>query len=403
METKYPSFGVVSATPEAEDTFSVTLKVTENPVISPSEGDTTGVQLERISWAFPRNKFKQLFPNSMFVAALESSSDSIIPLENPVVTAEILSYLWFITKYGFTLPPFGMQTRQAGAYLGIPILLVASNPCLRHIPKLGNLLDMTFMKQEERYWPLVSAAARAGDVEVLQYIFGVIPAEMTLDMDGMLMIEATINGWSEVFRVLMHRGLKPRQIVKNGRHSPPYIGLMVPDERVFDYSDKLDVVERLAQTFLQKQREDQIPYLVLLAPVMMQPGHMAILKMLLETVGLPDELILSMTREYLSRANVGVETVKMLLSHLQRIEPTELVGLYPTIVERHLAEVYSYIHHDLKVPAGMDHVAAMGDIAEVQRFLAYNQSDAGLAQMIQSAVEEGHYDVAAILLPKLFT
>lgn len=384
MDRKYPSFGVVSATPVVEDIFYV--------------------QLHGVTWAFPRKKFITLFPDSMLVAALETSSDSVIPLENPVITAEILSYLWFITQYGFTLPPFGMQTRPAGSYLGIPILWVASNPCLRHIPQVGNLLDMTIMKEEERFWPVVSAAARAEDIEVLQYIFDLIPAEMTLDMDGMLMIDAAINGWSEVFRVLMRRGLKPRQIVENGRHSLPYIGLMVPDERVFDHWDKIDVVERSARHFLQKQKqakEDQIPYLVLLAPIMMQPGHMAILKMLLETVGLPDELILSMTREYISRANVCVDVVKMLLSHLQHLESTQLVGLYPTIVERHLVEVYSYIHHDLKVPAGMDHIAAIGDIAEVQHFLTYNQSDAGLTQMIKSAVEEGHYDVVAILIPKL--
>lgn len=381
METKYPSFGIVTATPEVEDTFYI--------------------QLAGVHWAFPRQRFQSLFPDSMVVAALESSSETIIPLENPSVTPEIISYLWFITKYRFTLPPLGMVTKHAGDYLGIPILLIAANSCLRTIPKLGNLLEKQAMQQAGKYWHVVSAAAKVEAIDVLRYIFQLIPAEITLEMDGILMLDASINGWSEVFRVLLRRGLNPMHITETGRHSHPFMELMVSDERGFDYDDTLEVAERPAFTFLRKQEYNQIPYIVLLAPVIMQPGHKAILKMLLE-VGLPDELILSMGRAYITHAHVCLDVVKMLLGQLQHLQLMDILGLYPVIVERHLTEVYAYFHHELKIRAGLDHVAAMGDISEVQPYISMiTLVDAELRPLIRAALEKDHSDVASILILKL--
>lgn len=379
MDSKYPLFGLVSSTSPKNDTFYV--------------------RLQNYTWEFPKKKFQQLFPDSMLTSALELSSDSIITLDNPKVTPEIMAYLWFILKYGFVLPPRHLQTRTAGAYLGIPILLIAANPCLRNLSQRGNLLDAKAMSNPEKYWPLISTAARVNDIDVVRYLFGLIPGEMTQSMDSMLMLDAAIAGWAEVFRLLLQRGLNPRTVIETGEFRPPFIESLVDAERTLpEYEDSIQFNSRPGVEFLNSLKNadgDQIPYILLLAPVEMQPGHKTILEMVLR-FGLPDDLILRLISEYIIRANVQVDVVKQLVTHLKEVNSYALSQLYPIIAVRYLSDIYFYFRDDLKIPGGIKYAVTFGDVTSL-----VFETEADYITQIKLALNSGRYDIAAMLLPKI--
>jgi hypothetical protein len=379
MDSKYPLFGLVSSTSPKDDIFYV--------------------RVQNYTWAFPKKKFQQFFPDSMLTSALELSSDSIITLDNPEVTPEIMAYLWFILKFGFVLPPRHLQTRTAGAYLGIPILLIAANSCLRNLAQRGNLLDAKAMSDPEKYWPLISTAARVNDLDVVRYLFSLIPAEITQSMDAMLMLDAAIAGWAEVFRLLLQRGLNPRTIVETGEYRPPFIESLVDAERCIpEYEDRIQFNPRASVEFLNSLKDastDQIPHILLLAPVEMQLGHKAILEIVLE-LGLPDDLIHNLIREYITCANVQFDVVKQLVSHLKVVNSEALSQLYPVIAARYLSDIYFYFRDELKIPGGITYAVKFGDVTHLTA-----ETEAECLTQIKTALNSGRYDIAALLLPKV--
>lgn len=378
MDSKYQLFGLVTSTSPKDDTFYV--------------------RIQNYTWSFPKKKFQKFFPESMLTSALELSFDSIITLDNPEVTPEIMAYLWFLLKFGFVLPPRHLKTRTAGDYLNIPILLIASNPCLRNLSQRGNLLDVKSMYKPEKYWSLLSTAARVSDLDVIKYLFGLIPAQMTQSMDAMLMVDAAIAGWAEVFRLLLRRGLNPRTVVDMEEYKPAFIRSIVDSERSILYENEIQFNTRLGVEFLNSLNNlplDQIPYIIILAPLEMQPGHKAILEMI-SKFGLPDILIVSLIYRYIEFANVQTDVVKQLVSYLKVVDSMALGRLYPIIAERYLSDIYFYFRDDLKIPGGNGYAVQFGDIIS-----DVVETEANCVTQIKTALNSGRYDIAAILLPKV--
>src|SRR5437868_228372 len=155
--------------------------------------ETFDIILTGRRWTFSRAQFLAKFPGSMVAHALEDTEAKEVKLENPVITPEVLDYLHFITKYRYTPPHPNWKMGDAGAYLGIPVMMLAGRPCWQRFTDI-DLTDGKVMGRPENYFQLVQAAAQEEDLAVLRYLFEKVPVnEFTIDSDQKVMIEAIIN------------------------------------------------------------------------------------------------------------------------------------------------------------------------------------------------------------------
>lgn len=78
---------------------------------------------------FPTEEFKRIFPNSLPITVIEQTGNYHIPLENPMITPEILEILSDIVE-NEDYPYIGIpNAKRAFDYLGIDLPEYVYDPC----------------------------------------------------------------------------------------------------------------------------------------------------------------------------------------------------------------------------------------------------------------------------------
>src|SRR5579884_550392 len=86
-----------------------------------------------LTWELNRKRLLEYFPESILSEAIMGDPGvTEIPLTNPIITPEFMSYFYLMLHYGkYENPSF--DTRPAGLYLNIPIFTVLDRDYIRYL------------------------------------------------------------------------------------------------------------------------------------------------------------------------------------------------------------------------------------------------------------------------------
>lgn len=288
-------------------------------------------------WQLPIETFRQLFPECIWISALEMSTDTAITCENPAVSERILQLLQRMCRdssYGCletTIPP--EEYRAAHRYLNIPIFACMAYPEYERYWFYGQEMELRRVTLAQ-YQGYMTFTLNAQTLAVMEYVWAKIPASETVDIDRHALITAVKTSQTALVEGLFRRGLSP--LTEHKCESCKYNALLT--------ADRLGYQEILAMMVPRLRPEICVEYVPLIkrAHVLLKhPGleteHLLnIVKLLTDEqlLGLTPILIMhpKMTRSILERFNflqgIHVRDLKTFLdSKLSRAEDLPILLL----------------------------------------------------------------------------
>lgn len=181
---------------------------------------------DRATWMFSKSAYMKLFPESLLGNTLFlDGTASVIELEQDVVTPEIMSFLWFTVRYG-QLPSIPeVDLRNAGAYLGIDIMLFIQGRSYQK--SYGsfhyNLLDTTDVRSN--YAEIMNTCFEFDDIAFTQYMFNQVDPDQTINDDMSTIPEIALSNQVHRFKMYMDQ----RRIDLRTAHSSN-LEIYVPDK-----------------------------------------------------------------------------------------------------------------------------------------------------------------------------
>ena len=118
---------------------------------------------------FNYEKFNAMFPNSLFIRTIDLTKESNIPIDNPVITPEVLQLLHRIINTRDIPPVSEMIIQTSFDYLGIDLPNVVYDP---RYPKFKLIYpDIAYTNWDEEYSNIISLAQKHDLPELVSYLF----------------------------------------------------------------------------------------------------------------------------------------------------------------------------------------------------------------------------------------
>lgn len=224
-----------------------------------------------LTWGLNRRRLLEYFPGSILSEAIQGDPDvTEIPLTNPIITPEFMSYFYLILHYRkYTNPSF--DTRPAGLYLNIPIFTILDRNYVREL--------LITPWQSDNYGSITLYALSYSDTEVVastapKAIWETLTVAIT---------RCVIDGQAENVSVLRRVGLD---------FATQPVALSFAKKHLVQSSERSNAADNLPE-----HKTYQLVYVLLRASVMVKKGnHATIVHSLVQDGILPVDVILDLLR-----------------------------------------------------------------------------------------------------------
>lgn len=224
-----------------------------------------------LTWELNRSRLLEYFPESILSDAIMGDPDvTEIPITNPIITPEFMSYLYLILHYGKYIDP-SFDTRPAGLYLNIPIFTVLDRDYIR------NFIITPWISDD--YTLLTPLAISYNDLEVVSIT---VPKTDWADLTQAI-TRSVIDGQADIVAILRRNGL---DFATQAVDRPSTISYLINSSGSSFAADNLP-----------EHKTYELVYVLIRASVMVNKGnHAAIIHSLLQDKIIPVEVITDILR-----------------------------------------------------------------------------------------------------------
>lgn len=185
------------------------------------------LQYNGMTWSMSREKLLKYFPDSLIGQSIKTDpTTQIIELTQPIITPEVMSFLWFMVEYEMVPAAPWNESKStpdqsplflSGAYLNIPIMMLASRP---YFPELLGNHQMNYLNPDDYgVTNLLDLGYRHSDWWLLRYISNRLHDVKDYEQHiiDQFLSRSIIDNRLDVFIYLLQHGVK----IATARFNPP--------------------------------------------------------------------------------------------------------------------------------------------------------------------------------------